>query len=103
MSNTRLVALASADVVIPVLSEPQETRIASDVAPLAKRHTLVPVAVEGLEEALRAAPVPLSTMGRSLDEDREYFGDRPPARTTLVGCLGGALKFEIDAVAVESG
>ena len=67
------VALASADVVIPVLSEPQETRIASDVAPLAKRHTLVPVAVEGLEEALRAAPVPLSTMGRSLDEDREYF------------------------------
>jgi 2-iminobutanoate/2-iminopropanoate deaminase len=34
---------------------------------------------------------------------REYFADPFPARTTLVGCLGGVLKFEIDAVAVERG
>ena len=67
------VALASADVVIPGLPEPQATRIAADVTPLANRHTLVPVPVDGLAEALRATPVPLSTMGRSLDEDREYF------------------------------
>ena len=67
------VALASADVVIPALPEPQATRIAADVTPLANRHTLVPVPVDGLAEALRATPVPLSTMGRSLDEDREYF------------------------------
>ena len=67
------VALTRADVVIPELAEPQAARIAGDVTPLAARHTLVTVPVDGLEEALRACPVPLSTMGRSLDEDREYF------------------------------
>jgi hypothetical protein len=67
------VALARADAVIPALPEPQATRVASDVAPLAARHTLVTVPVDGLAEALRRSPVPLSTMGRSLDEDAEYF------------------------------
>jgi hypothetical protein len=67
------VALAGADVVIPELPEPQATRLAADVAPLAARHRLVTVPVDGLEEALRATPVALSTMGRSLDEDLEYF------------------------------
>jgi hypothetical protein len=67
------VALAPADVVIPELPEPQATRVASDVAPLAARHRLLTVPVDGLEEALRAAPVALSTMGRSLDEDLAYF------------------------------
>jgi 2-iminobutanoate/2-iminopropanoate deaminase len=28
-----------------------------------------------------------------------YFPDRRPARTTLIGCLGGVVKFEIDAIA----
>jgi hypothetical protein len=60
-------------VAIPVLSEPQATRVASQAAPLASRHNLVTVPVDGLYEALRAVPVPLSTMGRSLDEDLEYF------------------------------
>ena len=67
------VALAPADVVIPELPEPQSTRLASDVAPLAKRHHLVTVPVDGLADALRTSPVPLSTMGRPLDEDLEYF------------------------------
>ena len=67
------VALASADVVVPVLQEPLAARVTSDVAPLASRHTLVTVPVDGLEEALRLTPVALSTMGRSLDEDLEYF------------------------------
>jgi len=67
------VALARADVVIPELAEPEAARIAADVAPLAARHTLVTVPVDGLEEALRACPVSLSTMGRSLDEDMGYF------------------------------
>ena len=67
------VALAGADVVIPALREPQAARVASDVAPLAARHRLITVPVNGLEEALRASPVALSTMGRSLDEDLEYF------------------------------
>jgi 2-iminobutanoate/2-iminopropanoate deaminase len=30
---------------------------------------------------------------------REYFHPPYPARTTLIGCLGGKLKFEADAVA----
>jgi hypothetical protein len=67
------VALAAADVVIPALPEPRAARVAADVAPLGPRHRLVTVPVDGLEEALRATPVALSTMGRSLDEDLEYF------------------------------
>ncbi len=67
------VALAAADVVIPVLPEPQASRVATDAAPLAGRHRLVTVPVDGLADALRACPVSLSTMGRSLDEDLEYF------------------------------
>ena len=29
---------------------------------------------------------------------REYFGQPFPARTTLIGCLGDLLKFEVDVV-----
>ena len=68
------VALARADVVIPELAEEAKAaRVAAGAAPLAERHSLVTVPVDGLDEALRACPVPLSTMGRSLDEDLEYF------------------------------
>jgi hypothetical protein len=67
------VALASADVVLPALPEPQAARVTTDVASLASRHHLVTVPVDDLEAALRLTPVPLSTMGRSLDEDLEYF------------------------------
>lgn len=67
------VALARADVVIPALPEPQAARVAADVASLGERHTLVTVPADGLAEALRAAPVALSTMGRSLEQDPEYF------------------------------
>jgi hypothetical protein len=67
------VALAAADVVVPELPEPQASRVAADVAPLAARHNLVTVPVTGLAEALRATPVALSTMGRSLDADLAYF------------------------------
>ena len=31
---------------------------------------------------------------------RDYFTAPMPARTTLTGCLGGTIKFEIDAIAV---
>jgi hypothetical protein len=67
------VAFARADVVLPELPEPQATRVAADVMPLAARHRLVTVPLDGLEEALRATPVALSTMGRSLDADLAYF------------------------------
>jgi hypothetical protein len=67
------VALAPADVPVPVLPDPLGSRIAAEAAPLAARHRLVPVPVDGLEEALRGCPVALSTMGRALDADLAYF------------------------------
>jgi hypothetical protein len=67
------VALAAADVVVPVLPDPFGSRVADQAASLGARHRLVRVPVDGLDEALRACPVPLSTMGRDLDADRAYF------------------------------
>ena len=67
------VALARADVVVPSGLGAFGDEIAAQATPLAARHTLVKVPVDGLEEALRASPVPLSTMGRGLDADRAYF------------------------------
>jgi hypothetical protein len=67
------VALAPADLVLPALPGPRGQRLAADAAGLGARHRLVTVDVDGLAEALRGCPVPLSTMGRSLDEDLEYF------------------------------
>jgi len=32
---------------------------------------------------------------------REYFPSSPPARTTIVNCLGTALKYEIECVAIK--
>ncbi|HEV2295426.1 MAG TPA: RidA family protein [Tepidisphaeraceae bacterium] len=34
---------------------------------------------------------------------REYFTEPFPARTTLIGCLGNLLKFEIDVTAYAAG
>ncbi len=67
------VALAPCDVVVPALPAPQAARVAADIAALADRHRLVTVPVTGLEDALRGCPVGLSTMGRGLAEDLEYF------------------------------
>jgi hypothetical protein len=67
------VALAPADVVLPDLAGSRASRLVADVACLADRHRLVTVPVDGLGDALRGCPVPLSTMGRTLDQDLEYF------------------------------
>ncbi|ACU05763.1 MULTISPECIES: RidA family protein [Pedobacter] len=32
---------------------------------------------------------------------KEFFGEPYPARTTLIGCLGELLKFEVDVVAYD--
>lgn len=66
------VALTPADVVVPDLPGPFGDTVREQAATLA-RHQIVTVPVDGLLEALRAAPVTLSTMGRRLDEDTEYF------------------------------
>src|ERR1700753_3230637 len=57
------VALARADVVVPELGGDLGKLVTAAAAGLADRHDVVTVSVEGLEEALRAAPVRLSTMG----------------------------------------
>ncbi|GAA2386370.1 hypothetical protein Cme02nite_67350 [Catellatospora methionotrophica] len=68
------VALAPADLVVPAeLSEPLAADVARALAPLAARHRIVTVSTTGLDEALRATPVKLSTMGRDLDNDHAYF------------------------------
>ncbi len=67
------VALARADVVVPDLPGDFGARVASEARHLAARHALVTVSTAGLREILAACPVPLSTMGRRLDDDLAYF------------------------------
>ena len=67
------VALARADVVVPELPGEFGAGVLEAAKPLAERHNLVTVAVTGLREILMESPVPLSTMGRSLDQDLAYF------------------------------
>jgi hypothetical protein len=67
------VALARADVAVPVLDGEFGALVAGQAQLLAERHHLIGVPTGGLLAALAACPVPLSTMGRGLDEDRAYF------------------------------
>lgn len=67
------VALAAADVVVPELPEQLAAVVAADLPSLGARHRIVQVGVAGLDPVLRRCPVPLSTMGRGLDEDYGYF------------------------------
>ncbi|WP_046468203.1 DUF3866 family protein [Allosalinactinospora lopnorensis] len=67
------VALAPADVVLPRLAGAFGERVRTEAAVLGERHRLVEVAIDGLDTALRELPVPLSSMGRTLDEDGAYF------------------------------
>ncbi len=75
------VALARADVVLPrfdghpgstALAERVRAQVADLVEPVG-RHRLVEVGLDGLDDALRASPVRLSSMGRGLDEDPSGF------------------------------
>jgi hypothetical protein len=67
------VALAPADVVVPALDGPFGSQVRTQAADLGARHRLVDVDLAGLDDALAACPVRLSTMGRGLAEDRAYF------------------------------
>jgi Protein of unknown function (DUF3866) len=70
------VALAPADVVVPLLPGVFGDRVRAQAAvlgPPAGRHRLVEADVDGLREALRTSPVPLSTMGRGLGDDEAAF------------------------------
>lgn len=67
------VAMASADVVVPVFPAPFGAVVRDACQSLAGRHRLVEVAIDGLLGDLRAVPVALSSMGRGLDDDPAYF------------------------------
>jgi Protein of unknown function (DUF3866) len=67
------VALGRSDVVLPVVEGDLGQAIRDACRPLAQRHRLVEVGVDGLTEALASSPAPLSSMGRGFDEDPVYF------------------------------
>lgn len=68
------VALAGADLVVPAGLDPElAAKVTAALAELGDRHRVVTVSVDGLDQALRALPVRLSTMGRGFDADRAYF------------------------------
>nr|WP_239580110.1 DUF3866 family protein [Microlunatus panaciterrae] len=80
------VATAAADIVLPQFAQAtslqgiagleQVAEMSDEVSAAAgrlSRHRLVPVGLTGLDRALLASPVRLSTMGRGLDDDPAYF------------------------------
>ncbi|HET9169553.1 MAG TPA: DUF3866 family protein [Actinospica sp.] len=67
------VALASAELALPDEPGAFWDAVRAQAAPLAERHGLASVCAAGLDEALAASPVPLSTMGRGPDRDRASF------------------------------
>ena len=86
------VALVPADVAVPRLSDELAdlgALVSRQAAALGERHRLVPVDVAGLLEHLRACPVPLSTMGRGLDEDPAAFLAAAAAGRHAAALVGG--------------
>ena len=82
------VALLPADLPVPDgLAEAFAAEVDAALAPLTARHRLVRVPAGGLDEALRASPVRLSTMGRGLDEDHAYFLASAAAGRHAAACL----------------
>ena len=83
------VALAPADLVLPDdLPAELSAVIAEDLAALPERHRVVRVPADGLDAALRALPVRLSSMGRDLDGDPAYFLTAAAAGRHAAALLG---------------
>ncbi len=85
------VALARADIVVPELPGEFGARLLEAAQPMASRHNLVLVSVDGLAEVLADCPVRLSTMGRSLREDPAYFLAAAAAGRHAAGLLANGL------------
>lgn len=67
------VAVHAADVPVPELDGEFGALVRQQASTLSPPHRVLPVAVDGLRQALDASPVQLSTMGRSLDDDTAAF------------------------------
>jgi hypothetical protein len=73
LTSYGLVALAAADLAVPAEPGPFWDSVRGQTAPLGGRHTVHTVDCSGLDDALAACPVGLSTMGRGLGADRANF------------------------------
>ncbi|MFI5495597.1 DUF3866 family protein [Actinoplanes sp. NPDC051859] len=83
------VALVPADLPIPAdLPVDLAKDVAEALAPLAILHRIVDVETGGLDAALQASPVKLSTMGRGLTEDHAYFVTAAVAGRHAASLLG---------------
>ena len=67
------VALFPTDIAVPLLDGELGDEVRRAAAPLAERHRLVEVPVDGLIEAMSETPTALSSMGRGLAADPSYF------------------------------
>jgi hypothetical protein len=71
------VALVAADLPVPLLPGPIGAQVRAEATALCEasggRLTLHEIGCDGLDEALRSSPVPLSTMGRGYDDDPASF------------------------------
>jgi len=88
------VALRPADVVLPSMPGPGispelAALVKGQVQGLASLHTLVEIDSDGLLDALRQVPVPLSSMGRGLDADPAYFVTAAAAGRHAAAALSG--------------
>ena len=87
------VALAAADVVVPSRCPSRWPPVSSGTWRRslggAAAHRVVRVPVAGLDAALRALPVPLSTMGRGLEADPSYFLAAAAAGRHAAGLAAG--------------
>jgi len=97
------VALAAADVVVPDLPGDFGAEVSAAAEPLSPRHNLVRVSVEGLREVLAACPVPLSTMGRGLDDDLAYFLAAAAAGRHAAAVAPGTRNSEVPPLFKENG
>jgi hypothetical protein len=81
------VALSPALLAVPGEPGPFWDRVREQAAPLTERHTLREIDCRGLDEALVASPVGLSTMGRGPDADRANFLAAAAAGRLAAGLL----------------
>jgi len=84
-------ALVGSEIALPSLTEERRDLVARQLeeARLLDLHRAVDVELgEEVEDALRRSPVPLSTMGRSFDDDPDYF--RAAAAAAVLALRGSA-------------
>lgn len=83
------VAAHSADIPVPALPGDFGEQVAAQAATLSPPHRLVPVSVDGLDDALATSPVTLATMGRGMAADSAAFVASAAAGRHAAALLAG--------------